>query len=129
MALAAAVVEIQWAGIWCLPGFPFLEEFSVDKITLSDVVAEYCAAHAVHCKAMGVSPSSVSQATATASLADIIKQLRAKGIPWASLLGVIGPILAAIFAGTPIGAIIASILALLNPPAPTPVPMPNPAGS
>jgi hypothetical protein len=94
----------------------------MDKIMLSDVVAEYCASHAAHSKAMGVVPSKVSSVEATSKLSDIINQLRAKGIPWSSLLGVIGPILAAIFAGTPIGAIIASILALLNPPAPTPTP-------
>lgn len=92
----------------------------MDKINLADVVSEYCAAHAVHSKAMGVMPSKVTSTEATARLSDIIAQLRAKGIPWASLLSVIGTILAAIFAGTPIGAIIASILALLNPPTPTP---------
>lgn len=86
--------------------------------TLNEIVAEHQKAAGHHFAATGA--PQVSGAAAVAQLKDILAKLRAKGIPWTSLLALIGPILNMIFAGTPIGGILAAILAILFPPTPTP---------
>lgn len=91
---------------------PFIQQLA------EQCVDEYTQSTAKHFAASGVSTAHAKQ-----TLADVIRGLRAKGVPWASLLPVIGQILAMIFSGTPYGAIIQAILAILGgivPPTPTP---------
>lgn len=79
------------------------------QLNLDEVVDEYAAAH----KHANVS-STVNAAQAKVTVADIITKLRAHGITLSSILAVLGPIVSMVFAGTPAGAVINSILALLQ---------------
>lgn len=112
--------EIQWAGIWCLPGFPFTEEFCMARDVIREAIEEHLAAHAKHCTAAGFTAAPMTAEAMESKWNQVVEAARAKGINWTSLLALIGPILNMIAGGNPIVAIIAQILAILNPPAPVP---------
>ena len=87
------------------------------NFTLDELVDE-------HLAALGKLPHATGMITdrgkVLQTLQDILAKLRASGITLGKILTVIGPILTMITAGTPAGAIISAILALLGGVAATP---------
>lgn len=85
-----------------------------------EAIEEHLKSHTKCCAAAGFAPTQMSAEKAHGIWGQVVDGLKAKGIPLVQILSFLGPILNMIFAGTPIGSIIAQILALLNPPAPVP---------
>lgn len=88
------------------------------KDIIDQAIEQHLKNHARFCGAEGFSTSPPT-AEAARSVWDQIRQAASdRGIGIVSLLSILGPILNMIFAGTPVGAILAQILALLNQPTP-----------
>ena len=83
------------------------------QLNLDQVVDEHIAAHAKLAPHVAAGPK-IDRAATLAKLQDILAQLQAKGITLLSVLQFVKPILEAITAGTPSGAIVSGILALLG---------------
>ena len=85
---------------------------------IAEAIKEHLAAHAKHCTAAGFTATPMTAEAMHSKWSQVVDAARAQGVSWTSLLALIGPILNMIAGGNPIVAIIAQILAILNPPAP-----------
>lgn len=92
----------------------------MNRDIITEAIQQHLASHNHHVQAAGFSATNMNVEKAQSVWNQITNDPRIKAIPWTQLLSILGPILNMIFAGNPIGAIIAQILAILNPPAPVP---------
>lgn len=86
---------------------------------IDQAIEEHCKSHTKFCAAEGFATTQMSAHEARGVWDQVRDEAKKRGIGIVQLLTILGPILNMIFAGNPISAIIAQILAILNPQNPT----------